>query len=85
MEKEASTPGPLVINDPTGPYNYFNAFWHPFYKGTTLHTLQSVTKSVVSLTLGMAIARGDLPVWIRRCSHFLMRLRWQTWMTESGE
>ena len=59
--EEARAPGPLVINDPTGPYNYFNAFWHPFYKGTTLHTLQSVTKSVVSLTLGMAIARGDLP------------------------
>ena len=59
--EEAITPGPLVINDPSGPYNYFNAFWHPFYKGTTLHTLQSVTKSVVSLTLGMAIARGDLP------------------------
>ena len=59
--EEAITPGSLVINDPTGPYNYFNAFWHPFYKGTTLHTLQSVTKSVVSLTLGMAIAQGDLP------------------------
>ncbi|MEK9996339.1 MAG: serine hydrolase [Halieaceae bacterium] len=59
--EEARTPGPLVINDPSGSYNYFNAFWHPFYKGTTLHTLQSVTKSVVSLTLGMAIARGDLP------------------------
>ena len=29
--------------------------------GTTLHTLQSVTKSVVSLTLGIAIARGELP------------------------
>ena len=30
--EEAGTPGPLVINDPTGPYNYFNAFWHPFIR-----------------------------------------------------
>lgn len=57
----AATPGPLVINDPSGPYNYFNPFWHPFYKSSRLHSMQSVTKSVVSLVLGIAIERGDFP------------------------
>ena len=27
--QEAATPGALVVNDPSGPYNYFNAWW-PF-------------------------------------------------------
>ena len=57
----AATSGPLVINDPSGPYNYFNPFWHPFYKSSQLHSMQSVTKSVVSLVLGIAIDRGDFP------------------------
>ena len=57
----AAASGPLVINDPSGPYNYFNSFWHPFYKNSKLHSMQSVTKSVVSLVLGIAIHRGDFP------------------------
>jgi CubicO group peptidase (beta-lactamase class C family) len=58
---EAETPGPLVVNDPSGPYNYFNAWWHPYYRDTNLHSLQSVTKSVVSALVGIAISRGDFP------------------------
>jgi len=60
-DKESKMPGPLVVNDPSGPYNYFNAWWHPYYKGTKLHTMQSVTKSVVSAVIGIAVDRGDFP------------------------
>lgn len=42
-------------------YNYFNPDWHPFYKGTKLHTLQSVTKSMTSANIGIAIGRGEIP------------------------
>ena len=59
--EEARTPGALVVNDPTGPYNYFNAWWHPYYHKSTLHTMQSVTKSVVSVVIGIAIDRNEFP------------------------
>ena len=59
--REAATPGPLVVNDPSGPYNYFNPWWHPYYRNTTLHSMQSVTKSVVSALVGIAISRGEFP------------------------
>ena len=59
--QEAATPGALVVNDPSGPYNYFNPWWHPYYRHTTLHSMQSVTKSVVSALVGIAISRGGFP------------------------
>ena len=59
--EEARTPGPLVVNSPGGPYNYFNAFWHPYFKDTQLHSMQSVTKSILSAVIGIAISRGDFP------------------------
>jgi len=59
--QEAATPGALVVNDPSGPYNYFNPWWHPYYRHTTLHSMQSVTKSVVSALVGIAISRGEFP------------------------
>jgi len=59
--QEASTPGALVVNDPSGPYNYFNPWWHPYYRNTALHSMQSVTKSVVSALVGIAISRGEFP------------------------
>ena len=59
--REAATPGALVVNDPSGPYNYFNPWWHPYYRNTTLHSMQSVTKSVVSALVGIAISRGEFP------------------------
>ncbi len=42
-------------------YNYYDPDWHPFYKGTPLHTLQSVSKSVTSALVGIAIERGEIP------------------------
>lgn len=48
--------------DPTqDQYNYYCPNWHPYYHGTDLHTLQSITKSVTSAVVGIAIGRGDLP------------------------
>ncbi len=56
--KEAREVGPL---NPylTGPYNYFDPTWHPYWHGGPAHTMQSVTKSVTSATMGAAILRGD--------------------------
>jgi CubicO group peptidase (beta-lactamase class C family) len=45
----------------SGIYNYYDPGWHPYYKGTALHTLQSVSKSVTSALIGIAIARGEIP------------------------
>ncbi len=49
------------INGESGPWNYYDATWHPYYQGSDLHTMQSTTKSVMSALVGIAIARGDLP------------------------
>ncbi len=59
--QEAHTPGPLNAHDPSGPYNYFNPWWHPFYQRGDLHTMQSVTKTVTSVVIGIAIARHQFP------------------------
>ena len=36
-------------------FNYFHPDYHPFYRGSELHTLQSVTKSVTATLIGIAI------------------------------
>ena len=41
-------------------YNYDHPEWHPYYKNTRLHSLQSVTKSITSVALGIAIDEGHL-------------------------
>ena len=45
-------------------YNYDHPDWHPYYKGTNLHTLQSVTKSINSIVLGIAIDQGHIPAGV---------------------
>jgi CubicO group peptidase (beta-lactamase class C family) len=57
----ARKPGPLNPHDATGPYNYFSAWWHPYYRRGDLHTLQSVTKTITSVIIGAATARGEFP------------------------
>lgn len=42
-------------------YNYDHPAWHPFYRDTRLHSLQSVTKSVMSVAFGIAIDAGHIP------------------------
>lgn len=59
--KEAKEPGPLNAHDPSGPYNYFNPWWHPFYRRGDLHTMQSVTKTITSAIIGVATARKEFP------------------------
>lgn len=52
----------LNPHDPGGPYNYFNPWWHPYYRNDgTLHSEQSVTKTVASIVIGIAITRGEFP------------------------
>jgi CubicO group peptidase (beta-lactamase class C family) len=56
--KEAKEKGPLNARL-TGPYNYFDPGWHPYYHGSDLHTMQSVSKTVTSVIYGVAYTRGD--------------------------
>ncbi|MFN8061916.1 MAG: serine hydrolase [Vicinamibacterales bacterium] len=44
-----------------GPYNYYDPEWHPYHGGPDLHTMQSVSKSVTSALVGIAIGRKELP------------------------
>jgi len=59
--KEAKVRSALNAHDPSGPYNYFNPWWHPFYRRGNLHTLQSVTKTITSVVIGVATKRKDFP------------------------
>jgi CubicO group peptidase (beta-lactamase class C family) len=56
--KEAKTRGPLNARL-TGPYNYFDPAWHPYYHGTAMHSMQSVSKTMTSIIIGIAMTRGD--------------------------
>jgi len=58
---EAKKPGPLNPHNPGGPYNYFNPWWHPYYRRGDLHSMQSVTKTVASIIIGVAMARKEFP------------------------
>jgi CubicO group peptidase (beta-lactamase class C family) len=56
--KEAQERGPLNAHL-TGWYNYFDPAWHPYFAGSELHTMQSVSKTVSSVIVGVAVTRGD--------------------------
>jgi len=56
--KQAKEKGPLNARL-TGPYNYFDPYWHPYFHGSDLHTMQSVSKTVTSVIIGIAEQRGD--------------------------
>ncbi|MDA0706617.1 MAG: serine hydrolase [Proteobacteria bacterium] len=43
-----------------GPYNYYDPDWHPWYERGPLHSMQSVSKSVTSALIGVALQRGEL-------------------------
>ena len=47
--------------DPGGPYNYYNPWWHPYYHHGDLHSLQSVTKTITSVIIGVATTRKEFP------------------------
>lgn len=54
----AKIKGPLNP-DPKGQFNYYNPDWHPYYRRGDLHSLQSVTKTVTSILIGVATARKE--------------------------
>jgi CubicO group peptidase (beta-lactamase class C family) len=56
--ERAKTTGPLN-HDLHGPYNYFSTDFHPYYRHSDLHTMQSVSKTVTSITMGAALQRGE--------------------------
>lgn len=56
--ERAKKEGPLN-HDPQGPYNYFSTNFHPYYQGSDMHTMQSVSKTVTSVTIGIARTRDD--------------------------
>jgi len=56
--ERAKTEGPLN-HDLQGPYNYFSTDFHPYYHGSDMHTMQSVSKTVTSVTIGLARAHND--------------------------
>jgi CubicO group peptidase (beta-lactamase class C family) len=43
-----------------GPYNYHDPDWHPYLKRGPLHTMQSVSKSVMATLIGIAIGDGKI-------------------------
>lgn len=59
--EDAKKESPLNAHDPSGPYNYYNSWWHPWYQRGELHTLQSVSKTITSIIVGVARNRGDFP------------------------
>jgi CubicO group peptidase (beta-lactamase class C family) len=56
--ERAKKEGPLN-HDMHGPYNYFSTNFHPFYNGSDMHTMQSISKTVTSVTLGIARMRNE--------------------------
>ena len=59
--ERAKKTGPLN-HDLHGPYNYFSTEFHPYYEHSDLHTMQSVSKTVTSITIGVAMQRGEFKV-----------------------
>src|SRR5271169_2748372 len=59
--ERAKKEGPLN-HDLHGPYNYFSTDFHPFYQHSDMHTMQSVSKTVTSITIGIAKTRNDFSV-----------------------
>ncbi|MGB2672838.1 MAG: serine hydrolase [Candidatus Acidiferrum sp.] len=56
--ERAKKEGPLN-HDPQGPYNYFSTDFHPYYRGSDMHTMQSISKTVTSVAFGIARTRDD--------------------------
>jgi len=62
--ERAKAAGPLnhTVN---GEYNYFSTDFHPYYQHRDVHTMQSVSKTVTSVTIGAAMQRGEFPADIQ--------------------
>jgi len=49
------------MREPAHQYNYQHPDWHPYFMGRPVHSLQSVTKSITSTLIGIALERGEIP------------------------
>ncbi len=49
-----------TAEEESDPYNYLHPSTHPYYQGRAVHSLQSVTKSVASTVVGIAVANGAI-------------------------
>jgi CubicO group peptidase (beta-lactamase class C family) len=56
--ERAKKEGPLN-HDMHGQYNYFSTDFHPFYQHSDMHTMQSVSKTITSVTYGIARTRNE--------------------------
>lgn len=59
--ERAKKAGPMN-HDPKGEYNYFSTEFHPYFRHSDLHTMQSISKTVTSITIGVAMQRKQFPV-----------------------
>jgi CubicO group peptidase (beta-lactamase class C family) len=57
----AKSKSALNPHDLTGPYNYYSSWWHPWHQRGDLHTLQSVTKTITSIVIGVARQKKEFP------------------------
>ena len=48
-------------NPTSGMHNYYDPAWHPYHGKARLHTMQSVTKTITSIIIGIAHTRGEFP------------------------
>ena len=51
----------IGVNTRDPQYDYDNTDFHPYHAGTRLHSLQSITKSLTSAALGIAVDEGLIP------------------------
>jgi len=58
-----------------GLYNYYDPDWHPWYQKGLLHSLQSVSKSVTSTLVGIALGQGALPGVDAKLASFMQGYR----------
>jgi CubicO group peptidase (beta-lactamase class C family) len=49
-----------MLRGAPGEYNYTDPRWHPYYRATSLHSLQSVTKTVMGALIGIALQRREI-------------------------
>ena len=74
FEKSYSNPYDSLFkstNTTPGKYNYYDSNWHPFYKKTELHTLQSISKSFTAAAVGIAIQNGAIPSVNEKLNQYL--------------
>jgi CubicO group peptidase (beta-lactamase class C family) len=59
-DRHTSTTDALAGGGRPHQFNYFHPDFHPWHRGRDVHTLQSVTKSIASTLIGIAIGRGEI-------------------------